>query len=66
MQYGAKGYGIFTTTVIDATLYDMLDGFNRNMRVNTFFRWSKYELERYLNTHDALKRKYFSVSSIDS
>jgi hypothetical protein len=65
MQYGAKGYGIFTTTVIDATLYDMLDGFNRNMRVNTFFRWSKYELERYLNTHDALKRKYFSVSTID-
>ena len=25
MQYGAKGYGVFTTTVIDSTLYDMLD-----------------------------------------
>jgi hypothetical protein len=62
MQYGAKGYGIFTTAVIDATLYDMLDGFNRNMSVNTFFRWSKYELERYLNAHEAIKCKYFARS----
>lgn len=59
MQYGAKGYGVFTTTVIDSTLYDMLDGFNRNLNIDTSFCWSKYELERYLNRHQLIKNKYF-------
>ncbi|MFA6128248.1 MAG: hypothetical protein WC699_13175 [Bacteroidales bacterium] len=63
MQYGAKGYGVFTTTVIDATLYDMLDGFKRNMGIDTSIRWSKYELERYLNRYYLLKSKYFKPSS---
>lgn len=59
MQYGAKGYGVFTTTVIDSTLYDMLAGFNRNMGIDTSFCWSKYELERYLNRYQIIKNKYF-------
>ncbi|KAF2512119.1 restriction endonuclease [Flavobacterium zhairuonense] len=59
MQYGAKGYGVFTTTVIDATLYDMLDGFNRNMDIDVSFTWSKYELERHLNQYQLIKNKYF-------
>lgn len=59
MQYGAKGYGVFTTTVIDSTLYDMLDGFNRNMKIDISFLWSKYELERHLNQNQIIKNKYF-------
>ena len=59
MQYGAKGYGVFTSTVIDSTLYDMLDGFERNMGIDTSIRWSKYELERFFNRNHQLKNKYF-------
>jgi hypothetical protein len=59
MQYGAKGYGVFTTTVIDSTLYDMLEGFKRNIKIDTSLCWSKYELERYLNRHQMIKNKYF-------
>lgn len=59
MQYGAKGYGIFTSAVIDSTLYDMLDGFERNMGIDTSIRWSKYELERFFNRNQQLKNKYF-------
>jgi len=62
MQYGAKGYGVFTTTVIDSTLYDMLDGFSRNMKVDTSICWSKYELERHLNRNQMIKNKYFKNS----
>ncbi len=59
MQFGAKGYGVFTTTVIDSTLYDMLDGFTRNMQIDTSHNWSKYELERHLNKNMIIKDKYF-------
>jgi hypothetical protein len=59
MQYGAKGYGIFTSAVIDSTLYDMLDGFERNTEIDTSIRWSKYELERFFNMNQQLKKKYF-------
>ncbi len=59
MQFGAKGYGVFTSTVIDSTLYDMLDGFSRNMHVDTSFSWSKYELERHLNKNVMIKDKHF-------
>ena len=59
MQYGAKGYGIFTSAVIDSTLYDMLDGFERNMGIDTSIRMSKYELERFFNRNQQLKNKYF-------
>lgn len=59
MQFGAKGYGVFTTTVIDSTLYDMLDGFTSSMKIDTSFNWSKYELERHLNKNMMIKDKYF-------
>ena len=59
MQYGAKGYGVFTSLVIDPTLYDMLDGFERNIGIDTSIRWSKYELERFINMNGQLKKKYF-------
>ncbi|QNE41910.1 restriction endonuclease (plasmid) [Hymenobacter sp. NBH84] len=60
MQYGAHGYGVFTTTVIDATLYDMLDAFVKNGHLYNYYCWSKYELERFLNRHQLIKRKYFT------
>lgn len=63
MQYGAKGYGVFTTTVIDSTLYDMLDGFNRNLNIDTSICMSKYELERHLNRNQMIKNKYFKTSA---
>lgn len=63
MQYGAKGYGVFTTTVIDSTLYDMLDGFKRNLGIDTSNNWSKYELERHLNRHQIIKSKYFEQNN---
>ncbi len=62
MQYGAKGYGVFTTTVIDSTLYDMLDGFNKSSGTDTSFCWSKYELERHLNRNQIIKNKYFKTN----
>jgi hypothetical protein len=60
MQYGAQGYGVFTTAVIDATLYDMLDGFIKNGHLYSYHCWSKYELERFVNRHQLIKRKYFT------
>ncbi|MCB2380353.1 restriction endonuclease [Hymenobacter sp. BT635] len=60
MQYGAQGYGVFTTTVIDATLYDMLAGFVKNGHLHNYHCWSRYELERFLNRHQMIKRKYFT------
>lgn len=63
MQYGAKGYGVFTTTTIDATLYDMLNGFHINSGIDVAFCWSKYELERYINIYPAIRNKYFQLST---
>lgn len=58
MEHQAKGYGIFTSTVIDTTLYDMLDGFSRN-GINTDQVFSIYELERLLARNAGLRKKYF-------
>lgn len=59
MQYGAKGYGVFTTGIIDATLYDMLDGFAENYKISTRENWSIFEIEKYLSRNEALAEKYF-------
>lgn len=60
-EYGAKGYGVFTSAVIDSTLYDMLDGFSRNKNIDTSNRWSVYNFERFLARNRALKSRYFEV-----
>lgn len=57
-EYQAEGYMIMTNLVIDSTLYDMLDGFNRD-GTDTKINFSKYELERYLAQHKYLKERYF-------
>jgi hypothetical protein len=61
MEYDADGYIIMTNAVIDSGLYDMLDGFNKNPKMNTDTKinYSKFELERYLDSHKDIKQKYF-------
>ncbi len=41
-------------------LFDMLDGFANNMKIDTSFNWSKYEQERPLNKKSMLKYKYLN------
>ena len=60
MQYGAKGYGVFTTGVIDATLYDMLDGIASNFHISTRENWSIFEMERHLSRNKSLIERYFN------
>ncbi|PXY01860.1 hypothetical protein DF185_04205 [Marinifilum breve] len=60
MQYGAKGYGVFTTGVIDATLYDMLDGFAANYNISTRENWSVFEIERFVIRNKVLIKRYFN------
>ena len=57
-QYGAGGFCVMTSGVIDSTLYDKLDGIarNRSMQVDT---WSKLELERFLIRHPVVYQRYF-------
>lgn len=58
-EYQAAGYIVMTNLIIDATLYDMLDGFSR-LGIDTKINYSKYELERYLAQHPKLKERYFT------
>ncbi|WP_299523373.1 hypothetical protein [Winogradskyella sp.] len=62
MEYGAKGYGVFTNGIIDSTLYDMLDGFNATNGVYTRENWGKLELEKKLAEDSFLRDKYFDTS----
>ncbi len=57
-QYGASGYGIMTSGVIDSTLYDKIDGIGRNRGIQ-FEHWSVYELERFLAKHPNIKDRHF-------
>lgn len=59
MEYGANGYGIFTSGTIDSTLYDLLDGFTKNSKIKTDIVFSVYELEKFLARNKGLKNKYF-------
>jgi hypothetical protein len=57
-QFGARGYGIMTNVVIDATLYDKLDrlALNRSMKIESY---SVYNLERALLLFPNIREKYF-------
>ncbi len=60
-QHGAQGYVVMTSAIIDATLYDKLDGIarNRGIKVDT---WSVLEIERFLSRQPRIKERYFSTS----
>jgi hypothetical protein len=57
-QYGAGGFCVMTSGVIDSTLYDKLDGITRNRGVETA-PWSRLEVERFLARHPELRDRYF-------
>lgn len=57
-QYGASGYGIMTNVVIDATLYDKMDGISRNLSVD-MDDYSVYQLERILACYPQIKERHF-------
>jgi len=57
-QYEAKGYGVFTSGVIDATLFDKIDAIAKRKQIKTEM-YSKYELERILSQLPKLKDRYF-------
>ena len=59
LQHEAKGYGVMTNAVIDATLYDFLDGIKKNHGIDTDLNFSVYELERFIARHQPLRKKYF-------
>lgn len=60
-QYGARGFGVMTSAVIDSTLYDKLDGIakNRDVKIDT---WDKLRLERFISLpeHFDIRGRYFS------
>ncbi|MCW3075114.1 MAG: hypothetical protein JWP69_2183 [Flaviaesturariibacter sp.] len=58
-QYEANGYGIFTSGVIDPTLFDRIDAIAKRKNINTELA-SKYELERTLALLPKLKERYFN------
>jgi len=59
-QYDAQGFGVMTSAPIDATLYDAIDAIctKRGIEQKHF---SLFEIERYLNRHPSIMRKYFST-----
>lgn len=57
-QYEADGYGIFTSGVIDATLYDKIDAIFRRKNIGRELL-SINELERLLTRFPKLKKRYF-------
>jgi hypothetical protein len=57
-QYGADGYCVMTTGLIDATLYDKLEGIKRNRSIQ-YDTWSRLELERFLARHLHIVHQYF-------
>ncbi len=56
-QYGADGYGVFTTGVMDATVHDRLTAITgrRKIELRTI---SRLEIERFLARRPALLAKY--------
>jgi hypothetical protein len=57
-HYDAGGFGVMTSALIDATLYDKLDVICDRRRVKQY-HFSRIELERALAQHNTLKKRYF-------
>lgn len=57
-QYDADGYGIYTSGIIDSTLFDKVDKISNRKKVKTILS-SRYELERYLSMLPQIKARYF-------
>ena len=57
-MYKAEGFGVMTSAVIDATLYDKLDAVCGNRRVAQL-HFSRLELERTLARLPTIRERYF-------
>lgn len=60
-QFEADGYGIFTSGVIDATLYNKIDAIAKRKHIKTELS-SKHELERILARLPIIKARYFKLN----
>ena len=58
-HYGAYGFGVMTSALIDATLYDKLDSVcgRRDVRQRHF---SVLELERAIARQPSIRKRYFA------
>lgn len=57
-QYGAKGFGVMTSALIDATLFDKLDAVCGARQIDQM-HFSRLNIERALIAQPALRKKYF-------
>jgi hypothetical protein len=57
-QYGAHGFGVLTSTLIDATLYDKLDSICGGREIEQS-HMSVLELERALSRNQTVKNRFF-------
>lgn len=57
-QYDAQGFGVMTSTFIDATLYDKMEKVCRKRNIDEF-HYSVFELERFLARKPSVKKRYF-------
>ncbi|MFN6482378.1 MULTISPECIES: hypothetical protein [unclassified Nostoc] len=57
-QYGADGFCVMTSGVIDSTLHDKLEGIARNRDIE-IDEWSRLEIERFLAKHPEIRDRYF-------
>ncbi|MEQ9549751.1 MAG: hypothetical protein RIM23_09050 [Coleofasciculus sp. G3-WIS-01] len=58
-QYGAGGFCVMTSGVIDSALYDKLEAIADQTSIETD-EWSRLEIERFLAKHPEIKYRYFS------
>lgn len=62
-QFEANCYGVMTNMVIDATLYDKLDGIKRTRakdgRFFDFQTWARADMERFIRARIDLQSEYF-------
>ena len=62
-QYGAGGYCVMTSGVIDATLYDRLkDIANHPLIEVEVTSWAKENIEDYLSEHPEIRDRYYRLS----
>lgn len=60
-QYGAEGFGVMTSALIDATLYDKIDSICGSRSILSL-NFSGLELARTLVRNSAIRKRYFPES----
>lgn len=57
-QYNAEGFGVMTSAVIDATLYDKIEAICKKRSIDER-HYSVLELEREIARYPGIKARYF-------